>query len=482
MDAGDLAGRLWGHLGGEPAALDRLRVTGPADVLPSVFPVTAAAAASVAVATLAVADVWRRRGGPPAAGVTVDTRHAALACRSERYVTAADRELGGLWDTIAGDYRAADGWIRLHTNFRAHRAAAVRVLGLTGEIDPAPVAAAVAGWRAGDLEDAVHAAGGCAAALRPMDAWRASAQAAALVTRPLVAIDALDAPAAPVAAAAADRADRPVSLRPLDGLRVLDLTRVIAGPVAGRFLAAHGAHVLRVDGPAAEDSPVLVADTTVGKRATVLDLATTRGAELFADLLDRADVVLAAYRPGALAGLGLAPGVLASQRPGLVVGTLSAYGGAGVGPWGGRRGFDSLVQMATGLADEGRRAAGDPDGPPRPLPAQLLDHATGYLLAAGVLRALGARLADGRPRAVTVSLARTSCWLDELGRWGAPDVAAPPADLPADLAVALDGPLGRTRHVACPGTVAGAPPSWATGPVPLGHDAPAWDVTGPGLR
>ena len=278
MDAAALARSLWAGLGGDPASPDRLTVSGPRDALPSPFPVTAAAAAAVAVATLAAAEVWRRRGGPPAPAVAVDSRHAALACRSERYVSVVGGDLGGVWDPIAGDYRAADGWVRLHTNFRAHRAAAVRVLGLTGGIDGAAVAGAVARWRAVALEDAVHAAGGCAAALRPIAEWRASDQAAALTARPLVAVDDLDGLHAPPDAAPHDPADRPGWSRPLDGLRVLDLTRVIAGPVAGRFLAAHGADVLRVDGPAAEDSQVLVADTTVGKRATVLDIGTTRGA------------------------------------------------------------------------------------------------------------------------------------------------------------------------------------------------------------
>jgi hypothetical protein len=131
--------------------------------------------------------------------------------------------------------------------------------------------------------------------------------------------------------------------------------------------------------------------------------------------------------------------------------------------------------MATGIADEGRRAAGDAAGRPVPLQVQLLDHASGYLLAAGVLRALTARLGDGRPREARVSLARTACWLDGLGRDGSLDVEPLPTELPGDLTVDLDGPLGRTRHVACSGAIAGAPPSWASGPVPLGHDAPTWD-------
>jgi hypothetical protein len=483
MDAGDLTTQVWHELGGDPGLLARLTIAGPDHVLPSAFPVTAAAAASVAVATLAASEVWRTRNGP-AARVEVDTRHAALACRSERYVQACDVELGDIWDPVAGDYETRDGWIRLHTNVRAHRAAALRALGLAADDgdggaspgaqpDRAVVAAAVERWPARDLERAVYDAGGCAAVARSVDEWRASQQAAALRTRPLVAVADLDAPAASPGPRLPGAADRPSALRPLDGLRVLDLTRVIAGPVAARFLAAHGAEVLRVDGPATEDLAVLVADTTVGKRSTVLDLRTAEGRTAFEALVDRADVVLCAYRPGALTALGCDPNALARRRPGLVVGTLSAYGG--VGPWGQRRGFDSLVQMATGLADEGRLAAGDPGGPPVPLPVQLLDHASGYLLAAGVLRALAQRVGDGRAREARVALARTALWLDGLGRGGSLEVAPVPAERPADLTVELDGPLGRTRHIRCPGTVVGAPPSWASGPVPLGHDTPTWD-------
>jgi hypothetical protein len=461
MDAHALAADVWDGLGGDPGAAERLTVTGPEHVLPSVFEVTAAAAAAVSAATLAAAEA----GGMTGAAVVVDTTHAALAFRSEHYVRVPDGpELGTVWDPVAGDYPAADGWIRLHTNFRAHRAAALRTLGLTDAGSSATaVGEAVAGWPAEVLADAVHAAGGCAAALRSADAWRAGEQAAALAALPLVAL----APIEPGAAGPVTGAGPALA-----GVRVLDLTRVIAGPVAGRFLAAHGAEVLRVDGPDPEDVAVLVVDTTVGKRSTVLDLAAAGGRDAWARLLASADVVLSAYRPGALAALGLDPAALALARPGVVVGTLSAYGG--VGPWGGRRGFDSLVQMVTGIADEGRRAAGEPDGRPVPLPAQILDHASGYLLAAGVLRALAARAVDGVPREAAVSLARTAAWLDGLGRGGDPAAGPLPAEVPAGLAVELRGPWGRTRHVRCPGTVAGSAPAWASGPAVLGADAPAW--------
>ncbi len=492
MGARDVTAQVWQGLGGDAGALDRLTITGPEHTLASPFAVTAAAVASVAAATLATAELWHRRGGP-LAPASVDSRHVAFACCSERYVAVEGRDLGDVWDPIAGVYRATDGWVRLHTNFRAHRAAALRALGLGDDADRVRVAAAVAGERAQDLEQRVYDAGGCAAALRSMAVWRASAQARALGERPLVGMADLGAPA-PASGPDGSGAGRWVRrrggeapARPLEGLRVLDLTRVIAGPVAGRFLAAHGAEVVRIDGPVPEDSAVLVADTTVGKRAASVDLATPAGRVAFEALLDRADVVLCAYRPAAMAALGLDPPELARMRPGLVVGTLSAYGGTGVGPWGERRGFDSLVQMVTGIADEGRRAhgatggrdgdAGD-DAPPVPLPVQLLDHASGYLLAAGVVRALARGGDDGRSREVQVSLAGTSCWLDSLGRAGAPDVPPLPAERPDDLAVRLDGPLGTSHHITCPGSVEGAPPRWGSGPVPLGHDAPTWAAGG----
>jgi crotonobetainyl-CoA:carnitine CoA-transferase CaiB-like acyl-CoA transferase len=204
----------------------------------------------------------------------------------------------------------------------------------------------------------------------------------------------------------------------------------------------------------------------------VLDLQMDADRHRFERLVAGADVVLCGYRPGALEGLGYEPEALAKRRPGLVVGELSAYGG--VGPWGRRRGFDSLVQMVSGIADEGRRAAGVDK--PRPLPAQLLDHATGYLLAAGVLTGLTRRRSAGRGGGwlVQTSLARTAGWLDALPRSGAADIEDGARELPTELAVDLDGPLGRSRHVACPGLIVGAAPAWRTGPVPLGSDEPSW--------
>lgn len=480
LTATDVAAEVWQGLGGDPRCLDRVTVTGPTHVLPSVFPVTAVAAGTIAAATLAAAELWRARGGP-ASPVAVDTRHAAFACRSELFVDTFEHDLGELWDPVAGTYAAGDGWIRLHTNFRRHRTAALGVLGLPASgpeaaaLDRDQVAARVARWKALGLEEAIHRDGGCAAVLRSAAQWRATPQARALAARPRVALMPLGAEDGEVSRGRRERerSAGDVPERPLAGLRVVDMTRVIAGPVAGRLLAAYGADVVRVDGPDAEDSARLIVDTTVGKRSTVLDLQDTGGdRSRFERLVAGADVVLCGYRPGALDALGYGPEELAKRRPGLVVGELSAYGG--VGPWGQRRGFDSLVQMASGIADEGRRAAGVDK--PRPLPLQLLDHATGYLLAAGVLAGLTRRRAAGRGGGwlVQVSLARTAGWLDGLPRAGAADIEDGAVELPVELSVDLDGPLGRTRHVACPGLIVGATPIWTTGPVPLGHDDPTW--------
>lgn len=472
--ATDVAADVWQGLGGDPRCLDRLTVTGRAHVLPSVFPVTAVAAGTIAAATLAAAELWRARGGPMAP-VAVDTKHAALACRSELFVQTSDHDLGEIWDPVAGTYAAADGWVRLHTNFRRHRAAALKVLGLpvsgpeSGGLGREHVAPAVARWKAVGLEEAIYRDGGCAAVLRSAGQWRATPQARELAARPRIGLYPLGGEDGEVRRGA-DPDDPPE--RPLSGLRVVDMTRVIAGPVAGRFLAAHGAEVVRVDGPDAEDSTRLIADTTVGKRSAVLDLQDTGNRARFDRLVAGADVVLCGYRPGALDALGYGPAALAKRRPGLVVGELSAYGG--VGPWGHRRGFDSLVQMVSGIADEGRRAAGVDK--PRPLPAQLLDHGTGYLLAAGVLAGLARRRAAGRGGGwlVQVSLARTAGWLEGLPRSGAADIDDGARELPTELAVDLHGPLGPTRHVACPGLIVGAAPTWTSGPVPLGHDDPSW--------
>ena len=453
---------LWRQVGGEAADAAGLSVEGRDPALPSLYRVGTAAGACVGAATLAAAALWRDRGGPrPEVGA--DLRSAATSFRSERLLRI-DGAAPAMWDPVSGDYPTADGWVRLHTNFAHHRHAALAALG--AEPDRAAVAAAVAARTAEDVQEAVVAAGGCATAMRSPEAWRHHPQGRAAAALPLVSL-------APVGAdGVADAPPRPLppADRPLAGVRVLDLTRVIAGPVCGRVLASHGADVLHVGAPHVPTFAELDLDTGVGKRSCHLDLRAEADRAALRALVAEADVVVQSYRPGALAGLGFAAEALAALRPGLVVVDLSAWGAAG--PWAGRRGFDSLVQMATGIAQAAMAASGADR--PRPLPAQALDHGTGWLAALGVVAGLRRRHAEGGSWRVQVSLARTAAWLEGLGRidgLGAPD---PTAEDVAALLVTDDAPAGRVTHVGPVGHLAGAEPRWdRPAPVP-GGDAPAW--------
>ncbi|MCW2642998.1 MAG: carnitine dehydratase, partial [Dactylosporangium sp.] len=316
------------------------------------------------------------------------------------------------------------------------------------------VTAAVAGRAALDVEDAVVAAGGAAAALRTPGAWAAHPQGRAVAALPLVEFERVGGcPARPLCAAD----------RPLQGVRVLDLTRVIAGPVAGRTLAGYGADVLRVGADHLALVPALVVDTGVGKRFCHLDLGTDAGRDALRDLVRTADVVLQAFRPGALEGLGFGPRECAALRPGLVYVSVSAWGEAG--PWRQRRGFDSLVQLATGIA-WGERA-------PVALPAQVLDHGTGWLAAMAAMEGLRRRSGVGGSWHARLSLARTARWLDGLGRSPAgPAVGEPP--YPDDLVSRMDSDFGVLGHVRPPGALDGYVPRWDTPPHRPGADAPTW--------
>ncbi|GAA3241035.1 CoA transferase [Pseudonocardia petroleophila] len=415
--------RVWAALGGAREDLDRLTVTGPPAPLRSTFAVTAAGTAAVGASLLAATD----------RPVALDTRALAIALRSERYVLRGGRSAGSVFDPLSAFHRTADGWLRLHANYPWHRAAALRVLGTTEERAPAAIAE-----RAGvELETALHAAGGVGAAVRTAQRWRAETGAPPpLVKRHVVG----------------DAAPRPAR-RP----RVLDLTRVIAGPVATRTLALHGADVLRLDHPDRPEIPLQAADTLPGKRSALLDLHDAARRE---ELLAGADVVVTGYRPGALDAFGLSPQALAQRHPGLVVVTLSAWGEQG--PWGGRRGFDSLVQAACGIAvEEGSAEA------PGALPAQVLDHATGYLGAAATLLALAAQRREGGTRHVRLSLAGTAAWLQDLPRSAVADVAD------VDPAPHLQD-VGDLTLAAPPGSVDGEPLRWS-GPAPsFGTAEPRW--------
>lgn len=459
--AAAFAGQLWAATGGAPELLSRLAITGDGD-LPSAFRVTDLAVASIGVAGLAAAELigMRRPGSDPdtapdaAPAVTVDRALASTWFGS--VVQPIGWTVPAVWDPLARNYRTVDGWIRLHTNAEHHRAAALTVLGVEGDF--LTVHRAVSRWKAVELETAIVDAGGCAAVLRSHDEWLAHPQGAAVSREPV--LDWRDGTAGAVSARLA-----PTASAPLTGLRVLDLTRVIAGPVATRFLAGLGAEVLRIDPPDWEED-ALVPNMTLGKRLARLDARTPDGFTRLTELLSQADVLVHGYRLGALDRLGLDADRRQQLRPGLVDVSLNAYGFTG--PWSTRRGFDSLVQMSSGIVQYGTHWARSEEL--TPLPVQALDHATGYLLAAAAIRGVLRQQTEGRGSIVRTSLARMAETLqagDDLPLDGTLSDRSAATD-------ALTTPWGDALMVRPPLTIGDAKFVFEHGPSDLGSDAAVW--------
>lgn len=445
-------------LGGGDDWSDALEIDGEG-ALPSAFAVSDLAATAIGAAGLAVAElVEARHGRRPA--VRVDRRLASFWFASS--IRPRGWTMPAIWDPIAGDYRADDGWIRLHTNAPHHRAAAERVLG--AHADRESMAPAVARWRKGELEAAIVAEGGCAAEMRSLEEWAAHAQGRAVADEPLVSIDLHRAGSPPSPGWPVPRD------RPLAGVRVLDLTRVLAGPVASRFLAGFGADVLRID-PPGWDEPSIVPEVTLGKRCARLDLRVPTDRAQFESLIADADVLLHGYRSDALAHLGYDADVRRRLRPGLVDVCLDAYGWTG--PWRTRRGFDSLVQMSAGIAHEGMRWRYAEV--PVPLPVQALDHATGYLIAATAVRGLVRRLGTGAGCSGRLSLARTAKLLVDAG--AGRDTTTFAKESREDRADGEEAtPWGSASRLKPPVRVDGAPMRWDLPASALGSASPTWPL------
>jgi crotonobetainyl-CoA:carnitine CoA-transferase CaiB-like acyl-CoA transferase len=441
------------------AAMSDIELTGTEPVLPSSFAIGTAAQATIAAAALAAADLWRLRMGRRQR-VSVAMRNAAIEFRSERYLRIDGKPPDEYHDDLAGLYRCGDGrWVRLHTNLPHHRSGLLALLDCPH--DRTAVQCTLDGWQAEAFETAAADAGLVVAACRSFAEWDEHPQGRAVASLPLFTIEQIgDAPAEPLTAAE----------RPLSGIKVLDLTRIIAGPVCGRTLAAHGADVLLVTASHLPSLYPLVIDTGRGKLSTLLDLREKNARETLAALVRDADVFVQGYRPGAIAAFGFGPHDVARMRPGIVYVSLCAYGHEG--PWAARRGFDSLVQTASGINVAEAEAFGERK--PRPLPVQALDHATGYLLAFAAMAALAHRAERGGSWHVQASLAQTGYWLRQLGRIDGVTCPDPGFDDVRDCLEDTPSGFGRLTAVRHAAVMAETPPHWVRPTVPLGTHAPTW--------
>jgi crotonobetainyl-CoA:carnitine CoA-transferase CaiB-like acyl-CoA transferase len=328
---------------------------------------------------------------PPARTIELD--HVLAYCTTHLEV---DGEPVPAWADLSGVYATADRrHLQIHCNFPHHAAGVVELLGTVDDRDA--VSAAIARRDAFELEAELIDAGMIGAAVRTLDEWDAHPHAIATRDLPLVSVEQIG--SAP-----------PLDDKPWGETRVLDCSRVLAGPVAGQLLASFGADVLRLGAAHLPSVPVGVMSTGFGKRNAFADLRTESGRAAMRDLLTGADIWVDAFRPGALADHGFSPERVAELRPGIVIVQISAFDW--VGPWAGRRGFDSIVQSTTGIRWAGGEFAVDPDGSPAGsgpmgLPVQALDYATGFLAAGVVAQLLWHQREVGGSWLARVSLLRT---------------------------------------------------------------------------
>lgn len=439
-------------------------ITGSDPVFRTRYRVGETAAAAASAAGLAAARLWELRTGRRQR-VSVDVRAAAASLRCYRYFRLNGRPFQTSQEKTSGFYASRDGrWIYLHCNFPHIRDRALEVLG--AEADRASVARAVSSREGEELEGAIFAAGGCAALMRAPTEWSNHPQARAVASMPLLEIIRIgDAP----------REQLPDGDRPLSGVRVLDATRVIAGPFAGRTLAEHGAEVLKISRKDLPDSGMFDIDTGNGKRSAFLDFRETGDREVVQRLIKQADVFCQSYRPGALADYGLSPEGLARLRPGIVYVTLSAWGH--VGPFASRRGYDTIAQSANGMAYESTEEG----AAPRFMPVSAMDYLSGYLMSLGAMTALARRSQEGGSWLVRASLAGAGHWLAQQGMLTPDEIRDVPDDLSQHEIEAFTSETsiwsGTLRHLGPVVELSETPPHWSSPPRPLGCDPPAFRST-----
>jgi hypothetical protein len=471
FNAKDAVKLIWRHLDLPNSALDGISLPGAGLGAPSSFKLGILAQASTALSALSTALVHSQINDRDVPRVEVTLQHAIVEFNSNSLLTIDGEYLSSSRPPIGGLHKTSDGYIRIHDGFLVHREGLKKLLACPGPDDRAKIAAAVAQWTMIDLEKAAINAGLAVAGLRSYEQWDRLPEADAISDFPII-----------IRKIADGRPFRPAGLRSgskkcLQGLRVVEIDRVIAAPVAGRTLAAHGADILWVTSPNLEDQPSIDRDFARGKRTIRLNIDNKQDRLTLDGLLTDADIFLQSYRPGSLARRGLSPEQLAAKsHNGIVCANLSAYGPSG--PWSDRRGFDSLVQTCSGMnvSEAEHHGCGETA---RTLPFQALDHASGFFLATGIAAALYKQDTEGGSYEVNVSLAGTMKFLRSLGQYQGSsgfqcEQYQSQEDVPADMFEERESEFGVIKAVKHSASIEGCEVGWDIMPKPLGSDQAEW--------
>ncbi|OCK83564.1 CoA-transferase family III [Lepidopterella palustris CBS 459.81] len=469
FDAKDTVAYIWRGLQLPETALRSLSLTGEGLGLPSSFKIGHLAQSTIALSALAAALIQSLRNRSSVPKVTVSLRHACVEFKSERFLLLDGKPMPSPWGPIGGLHKTIDGYVRVHDNFPNHRNGALALLGLESTATRQDVAERILSWTSADLESEAFRSNFVISALRSFEEWDSLPQAQAIDDFPISIRKINDSPKG-LPERMGQNNDKC-----LRALRVLEMSRVIAAPLAGKTLAAHGADVMWITSPYLPDIPAVDRDLGRGKRTVQLDIKRPDDKARLLELALSADVFIQGFRPGSLASHGLSTANLVAINPSIIVANISAYGPKG--PWSQNRGFDSLVQTCSGMnASEAEHfGAGEPA---RPMPCQALDHAAGYLLATGILTALYKRAEGGGAYEVDVSLAGVMKYLRSLGQYPGKTgfqcedcIKAEDVEEFLETKMSAFGALRAVKHSA---TIDGVETGWDIMPKPLGSDKPEW--------
>ena len=459
---------IWGLGGLDDSIIEEIKLTGLEPILPSVYKTGVIAQATVAASALVASEIWKFRTGQ-SQDVSVDMKHAAIGFRSESYTeivgdrskTFASSGISDDSSEVHGFYKCGDGgWLQIHGNYPAHKFGVIQAFNC--EPTKKGVQDKLSGMTTSDAEIFLTEKGLPAAMMRTLDEWSEHPQGKAVSALPLMEIEKIG-----------DAEPRDFSAnpkRPLEGLKVLELTKVLAGPLMGRTLAEHGANVLWLNDPHLDVIDGLIMDMAKGKYPAHLNLNDTKDKGTFTELTKSADVFIQGYRPGSIASKGFSSYDMAEIRPGIVCVEISAFGHEG--PWSSRRGFDSIVQTVSGIGREGGLAK-DQEGMVH-LPCQALDHGTGYLGAFGAMVGLRKQRQEGGSWRVRLSLAQTGDWLKSLGRLdaiSAPDIKR--SDI-SDYIGEVESPYGKISYTKPVAQLSSTPGYWSLPPSPFGSYEAKW--------